>query len=246
MTRVLALHGFAGGPSSYDTLRGLLPSSIAWSTPTLAGHGARPRAALDFDAEVAWLLAGVGADERPLLLGYSLGGRLALGMMVAQPDRFSGAVLVGAHLGLADPSARADRLREDGALADELRRVGVDAFFEAWESRPLFDTQRALSPDVRDGRRRLRREHDPRALADALVGLSLGNMPDTRSSLARLAPRLRFVAGALDVKFAGLAAEGARLVRNSPVLVPGVGHDVILECPDAVAQVVLSSLGGVG
>lgn len=236
MTRVLALHGFTGASASYDELRAQLPDGIGWLTPMLAGHGLEPTPAVSFDAEVERLAAYCDGDDPLFLVGYSLGGRLALGLLERLPGRFVGALSISAHPGLVDASARAERAASDDALAARLREEGLEPFLERWEAGPLFATQRDLPERVRAFRRAIRRTHRADALADALSRLSLGRMPDFRAAIARRTTPLEFVAGSLDEKFTALAHECAKLAGSTAILAEGAGHDVLLERPAFIAE----------
>jgi pimeloyl-ACP methyl ester carboxylesterase len=84
-----------------------------------------------------------------------------------------------------------------------------------------------------------RRSHEPRGLAHAMRALSLARMPDLRPALARPGlPRITFMAGLRDEKFAALAAETAAVLpagRARSLIVPGAGHNLLLERPAEVA-----------
>lgn len=238
MRPLVLLHGFLGAPASWAAVRAALPAGLEVHALGLSGHGAPVVASWDdeiarLDGEISRIAAG-----RPLhLAGYSLGGRLAIGLLATRPERYAQATLVSAAPGLFDATARAARLEADAAWAARLRDQGLDAFLDAWEAQPLFASQAALSPEARAAWRALRRGHDPAALAVGLGALSLGAMPDYRAALSRLALPVRVVAGALDPKFCALAAQLCDLLpRARPVLLPGAGHNLPLEAPRALAS----------
>lgn len=241
MTTVVALHGFSSGPGAFSGVRAALPDGVDLVAPALAGHGSSPRIPTSFEAEVEFVASIVRAIVgRVVLVGYSLGGRIALATI--ERVSVSGLVIVSAHPGLATPEERRDRLAEDAALAASLRGVGVDRFFDAWESKPLFASQTTLDPATRRSRSALRRSHEVEPLALSLERLSLGAMPNTRGAIAAFRGPARFLAGALDPKFVDLARESARLARRGEVdIVADVGHDVLLEAEDRV----VSHLGAV-
>jgi hypothetical protein len=103
----------------------------------LRGHGAaRAARPITFAACVADVAA--AAPERFVLCGYSLGGRVALHVALAHPERVSRLVLVASTAGIEDPALRAERRAEDEALAAETERGPIEAFAERWMRRPLF------------------------------------------------------------------------------------------------------------
>ncbi|MDA1196325.1 MAG: 2-succinyl-5-enolpyruvyl-6-hydroxy-3-cyclohexene-1-carboxylic-acid synthase, partial [Planctomycetota bacterium] len=104
---LLLLHGFLGTGADWDATRAALGPRREFRTPTLPGHGPAPTpvpAAPAFDALVSALLA--AAPSEPFdVLGYSMGGRLALAMLCAAPERIRRAVVIGASPGLDDERA---------------------------------------------------------------------------------------------------------------------------------------------
>lgn len=246
MTTVLALHGFSGGPASFDRLRAVLGPTVRFVAPDLAGHGPEPRFVASYEDEVR-VIADLarGLEDELVVLGYSLGGRVALGLLGRVPIR--AAVVVAAHPGLRDPVEVEARLADDRRLSQRLVADGPEAFFEAWEALPLFATQRELPDPVREERAALRRSHRPEGLASALLALSLGAMPDHRAAIAAATHPIHFVVGDRDPKFLALASEVVSLTSSARLdVVAGVGHDVLLEAPEGVAAILTTVLGDIG
>lgn len=212
-------------------LEGLAAYDLTVSCPLLPGHGPEPRAMQgDFETAVADLLA--DHDREPLLVvGYSLGGRLAVGMAARRPT-ISG-LFIGAHVGLAGELERAERRRWERAQAESLRERGVEAFMSRWEALPIFAPQ---SPRLRDAQRAVRTSHTAAGLAWAMEHLGLGRMPDYRAAVHG---RGRWLTGARDAKFTELAAGLGAPHR----IVPDVGHNVVLEAPAIVVEEVVRLLG---
>jgi 2-succinyl-6-hydroxy-2,4-cyclohexadiene-1-carboxylate synthase len=221
------LHGFTGSRASFARLA-LPPSAVA---PTLGGHLDEPASA-DFWAEVERLSAHASAAATHLL-GYSLGGRLALGLLARYPERFARAVLVSAHPGLRTEGQRRQRREQDARFARLLRERGLVEFVSVWEDLPLWQTQRALPEDIRAAKRRERLSHTAEGLARSLDSVGLGGMPDLRPQLARVATPVDFLAGAEDTRFVALAGELCRIMPRARLSVAaGAGHDLLLERPE--------------
>lgn len=233
----MLLHGFTGDPGAWDGVVACLPAGRAVAREVLLGHG--PGGGPDapsWDAEVA-RLAGRIAPRGPVhLVGYSLGARVALGVAVARPDLVARLTLVGARPGLTDAAARAERVAEDEGWARLLEAEGIAAFVARWEALPLFASQARLPTAARAAVRARRLARDPGGLARALRVLGLGRMPDLRPRLAEVSCPVDVVRGADDVRFAApSAALRAGLPRATGHVAPGVGHDVPLEAPAALA-----------
>ncbi len=239
--RVVALHGFLGDPGVWEEVRGRVEEA-RWVCPWLPGHGPAPSACSGaFEPAVdAWLDDVVG--EGDVLVGYSMGARLALSYALRHPGRVRRAVLLSATPGLAEEAARAARRDEDAGRAEALLARGVEAFVDGWEAMPLWDTQGRLGAEVRTRHRARRRGHTAEGLAAALRVLGTGSMPSYGAALREPgAVPTRWLAGAEDTKFVSLA-EGLRCVVESVEVVPGAGHDLVLEAPEAVAGAVRAAL----
>jgi 2-succinyl-6-hydroxy-2,4-cyclohexadiene-1-carboxylate synthase len=164
------------------------------------------------------------------LAGYSMGGRIALGMALRRPDRVAALALIGATPGIADDEERSRRAASDLALADTIEREGIDSFVKQWEANPLFATQAGLEPALREAMRSQRRTQDPVGLAAALRAFGTGFQPPVHAELTRLAMPVLLMAGAEDAKFSAIAREMAGRISGAEVrIVPGAGHAVPLE-----------------
>lgn len=248
MSGLVLIHGFTGSPASFDPLVGQLSarSGARVFRPTLLGHGVRVDSSVQrFEQEVDRIAVAIRVNgfAGSHLCGYSLGARVALGLVTRHACLFSGATLIGVHAGLSSWAERALRIGGDERWCQQLLTRGIQGFLEAWEAQPLFATQRALSARALAAQRRIRGGHDAGGLCRSLRVLGLGQMPDYRGSLRAAAIPVRLVAGASDAKFAGIARELAE--RGSRIqldLVQGVGHNVLLEAQDHVESVLIRAL----
>ena len=129
---VLVLHGFTGSVHSMGEIAAGLRDRHRVLRLDLIGHGESPApedaAAYSMERSVAQISAALEAHgiERAHVIGYSMGGRAALALAAWQPERVRSAILIGASAGLADPAARAARIRDDAALAAKIERDGLD------------------------------------------------------------------------------------------------------------------------
>ncbi len=231
--RYLLLHGFTGTAEGLAPL--LAPSgSIA---PTLGGHLLTP-ATDDFWAEVERLASlGRGCDA---LFGYSLGGRLALGILARYPNAFGRAVIVSGQPGLASETERAARRQADAVFVDVLRQQGLTAFVDLWQALPLWASQRSLPPPLQLEQRAQRLRNTAEGLAESLCRQGLAEMPDLRSLLPRVRCPVELLAGELDPKFVGLARQLAGIIPGArATIVPGAGHNLLLERPAACREALL-------
>ncbi len=237
MTRRVLLHGFLGAPAAWDELRAHAPARDD-ITPWMPGHGPSPwTPGGDFCAVVDAFAARVLPDAPCLLVGYSLGARVALSLALRHPARVRRLVLVGVSPGLDSAAAREARVASDEALATSLLRDGVEAFVDAWEALPLFATQRALPPLRAASQRAWRTAHEPAGLAWSLRALGTGRQPWWREDFTRSELPVTLVTGALDARYTETArAMAAWRTGVEHVVVEGVGHNVLLEAPEALAR----------
>jgi 2-succinyl-6-hydroxy-2,4-cyclohexadiene-1-carboxylate synthase len=238
--RVVLVHGFTQTLAAWGPVAGRLAERRQVVRVDLPGHGGSGAVRAGF-GDAAGLVGEAGGTG--VYVGYSLGGRLCLRLALDRPDLVRGLMLVGASPGIADPGARARRRDADEALASEIERHGVAAFLDRWLAGPLFAGLSEAAAGRED-----RLANRPAGLAYALRRLGTGAQEPLWARLAGLRPPALLAAGALDAKFAGIAREMAAAIGPAArvALVPGAGHAVHLERPDAMAALVEAFLDDPG
>lgn len=232
------LHGFLGSPALWNPL--LVPEA-PMAVVTLPGHGPAPwiPAGARFTDVTDALVSALPFARPAWLVGYSMGARLALTMLLRHPDRFAGAVLVGVDPGLRTESERATRSAWDESQAHALEAHGLETFVSAWEALPLFATQSRLPASVQAQQRAERLGHTASGLAWAMRTLGLASMPPLWDALKTCPRPLHLVSGARDDKFTAL---GRAIADTAPQavhhVIPDAGHNVVLEAPAALAAIV--------
>ncbi len=230
---LIFLHGFTNTGRSWDPVIGVLGERYNAIAPDIRGHGdASQRLPVTLQAVIADVAA-ITAD-RFTLVGYSMGGRIALHAALALPERVERLVLIGSSPGIADDGERVARRQADERLADWIETVDIEGFARRWAETPLLAGQ---SPEVRERIHRDRLRNDTRGLAAALRGLGTGALPPLWGRLGELAMPLRLVVGERDQKFREIAVRMRELAPNADVVVvKDAGHAVHLETPGAVAE----------
>lgn len=246
---VVLLHGFTGAADGWGEFRDLLDEQFTTYAIDIIGHGRsdkpygveRYRMATAVEDLVS--VSELAGARHAAWVGYSMGGRTALHVAVAQAGKIRCLALVGGSPGLATEAERDARVTSDEALADRIERGGVEAFVDHWESIPLFETQRRLAPDVRSRIRAGRLANEARGLANSLRGMGTGAQPPLFDALGDLAIPSLFLAGEEDPKFAAIGQDMAAAAANASfATVPGAGHAAQLENPSAVAAKVIPFL----
>jgi 2-succinyl-6-hydroxy-2,4-cyclohexadiene-1-carboxylate synthase len=232
---IVLLHGFSGTGRAWDGVaEALQREGYRPLAPDLPGHGQAPARApaITFADCVRDVLS--QAPERFALGGYSLGGRVALHVALAAPERMSRLVLVSSTAGIDDETQRAERRRSDRRLADALESAPFEEFIDRWRAQPLFAGD---PPEVDRLAREDQRRNRAVELASVLRGIGTGEMEPLWDRLTQLAMPVTVVVGERDAKFREL---GERMVGLLPaaelIVVPG-GHNLPLENPVGLARV---------
>ena len=221
------VHGFAGSPAIWSGIARPDDDDICIALP---GHGATP-VQPTWDANLAAVAQAIG-PACDLVVGYSLGARIALGLLAT--GRAARAILISVNPGIRD-AERAARRANDAAWAHMLRERGLAAFFEAWQAQPLFATQSRAPADRRAARGAARRALDPEQLARTFEVMGLAEMPDHTAAVT--ADRCRLIVGADDTKFLAIA----RTLPAPLDVIADCGHDPTLEQPATLADLLVSN-----
>jgi 2-succinyl-6-hydroxy-2,4-cyclohexadiene-1-carboxylate synthase len=234
---VVLLHGFTQGNGSWRTLGAAIAAAgYRVTTVDLPGHGASAHVRADLRRT-----ADLIADTLPgpaAVVGYSLGGRVALHLALAYPHQVERLATIGAHPGIDDDDERAARRRADDALAQQLTEQGVTAFVDEWLKLPLFGGLQVTGDDLAE-----RRANTAEGLASSLRLAGTGTQLPLWSRLRELTMPALVMAGALDTKFAALAGRLAGSLPNGrPMLIDGAHHAAHLQQPDAVRAALLQWL----
>jgi 2-succinyl-6-hydroxy-2,4-cyclohexadiene-1-carboxylate synthase len=233
--RIVLLHGFTQTGRCWGGLdEHLRAGGREVATPDLPGHGTGTAAAERADVPAtAAHLAATAAPGGAVWLGYSFGARVALHVALDHPEAVRGLVLVSGTAGLDAPADRAARVAADEALADDLERVGVDAFLDRWLALPLFA---GLAPA--DDDRAERATSSAAGLAASLRLAGTGTMAPRWGDLPGLEVPVLLVAGDQDAKFAAAAERMAAAIPAAQLaVVVGAGHTVHREQPAAFRAV---------
>lgn len=247
---VVFVHGFLGSSADWKDAMSALGDRVLCIAVDLPGHGASlglPPEAYTFEG-AAHRVLGVLDDlgrERATLVGYSMGGRLALYLALRHPERCAGLFLESASPGLEHEKERATRRAADAERALRLETEDLEEFLHDWYRQPLFAS---LSRDDESLQRTIetRLRNDPAELAKSLRGMGTGDQPPLWQELAGLRAPALAVAGELDEKFVALSR---RMEDSNPrirtAVVPGVGHNVRVEAPEAYLALLKEYLQGI-
>lgn len=246
---LLLLHGFTGSGRNWHPHLPAFASDFKVIAVDLLGHGETTVVSpaeretisarcqmKESAADLAAIIARI-ATPPVHLLGYSMGGRLALYIAYRYPDYVNKLILESASPGLKTAEERDERRQRDEALADFIERQGVAAFVERWEQLPLWESQKQVETAVRQALRQLRLQNNPTGLAHSLRGMGTGVQPSLWPHLPQIATPTLLLCGELDSKFVAINREMATLMPQAQLkIIPQAGHTVHLERPLAFQQ----------
>ena len=175
-----------------------------------------------------------GNGEKSILLGYSLGGRLALQACVRRPDLWQATIVVGADPGLESEQQKSLQLDRDRNWAERLKREPLEKLADEWDEQPVFCGVKNQAP-------RNLGEMDASKLSRQFEVFSKGLQQNLVPELANLkTPPVLFLSGEKDQKYQGI---GEKLAKSSPIVtaqvVADAGHRVPWENPESFAQVLI-------
>ncbi|MGI9146501.1 MAG: 2-succinyl-6-hydroxy-2,4-cyclohexadiene-1-carboxylate synthase [Chloroflexota bacterium] len=247
---LLMLHGFTGSARTWAEVRPALAAHATVICVDLIGHGhsAKPaeaaRYSLDWSTrDLVALLDRLELDAVDLL-GYSMGGRVALQLALQAPARVSTLILESASAGIEDGSERRRRIHTDATLAERIVDEGIPAFVAEWERLPLL----ALAPHVAEvDRARLtsmRLGNNPLGLANSLRGMGAGQQTPLWPLLPQLKQRVLLVVGERDTRYRQVAQRMRSLLPAAELaVVPDAGHTTHIDQPRAFVSLLEQALG---
>lgn len=226
------IHGFSGDSREWR-LVGARLSEYPQLHIDLPGHGGSREVVVGDFAGVHQALRATLMHYNILsywLIGYSLGGRVAISWACEQADTgLLGLITEGAHPGLSGDALRQARWHSDSAWAERFAGRPLDETFDAWYRQPVFA---GLTCGARQALVALRKENSGPALARMLLATSLAVQPDYRQALRDLRVPFHYLCGERDAKFQAVADELAA-PRH---IIHAAGHNAHRENPESVAE----------
>lgn len=241
---IMFLHGFMGRGNDWESTALHFADDYFCILPDLPGHG-DTRLSADPDEysmsaaahSVADMLDRLGID-RAILVGYSMGGRIALYAALEYPERANGLVLESTSPGLRTERERFERIEIDEERASRLVSNGIDHFVDEWYELPLFASLKS-HPDVFAVIKEKRKRNSVEGLRRSLQGLGTGAQPSLWERLSECAMPVLLLCGEYDAKFIEINRAMSDSVDHAKLrIVPGAGHLVHVEQPTAYRRAI--------
>ena len=232
--RIIFLHGFLGSGNDWLPVARHLEKEYCSILVDLPGHGESGIAANGnpdyfFTETVDTLAEELTRSASPpcFLVGYSMGGRIAISLLLRHPHLFSKAIILSASPGLATEQERISRQESDEGIARKIER-NFTGFIEAWYQQPLFATLKNHPVFLETEQKR--KINNPQNLASALRLLGTGCQPSLWDELPQNKVPIQFFAGEKDLKFVEIGRQMVNLCSESTLeIFPGCGHTLHIE-----------------
>ena len=245
---MLFLHGFLGSCEDLEAIVPLLLDQFCCLSIDLPGHGKTQVNKEDYTmpntAELIVQLLDRLNISQCYLIGYSMGGRLALYLALQFPDRFLKTVLESASPGLRTEAERLARKQHDAKLADRLES-DFPAFLADWYEQPLFRSLQQQPNFEQLIQQRLKNR--PSELARSLRHLGTGEQPSLWNRLKIHQNPLLLLVGERDRKFISINQEMVNDCKAAQLkIIPNLGHNIHVEDPQIFAACVRNFLQDFG
>lgn len=236
---IIFLHGFMGTPRDWEDILSKLTTKEEYICPILPGHIhlSPPPINNGFDASIERLrelYPSTKTSDSITLVGYSLGGRLALEYWYKYPQHISKLVLISTNFGINDPQKKSSREIWDALKAELIRKKGLKSFMENdWYSMPIFESFRKNKHYERIISHRLC--HSKEYIAQAIQAFSPSKQRHFFSNLSHL-PETHYIYGEDDTKYALQSKKLTGYTNISTHKISYSGHVVHLENPLKVSM----------
>ena len=233
---IQAVHGFGGDGEDFSLIQAA--SQIDWCCMDLLGHGASPKSSNPDDYSVQFQVKQVASQVKgEILLGYSMGARLALHTVLEHPNTWKGLVLISGTAGLRE--GREARQLWDQALAERLKTSTREDFWQYWSQVPIIQSQHRVEEGFRSRREKRRQQTDLNSLAASVLGFGAGVMPSVWHRLSEIRIPVLLIVGQEDQKYHDLAKELDAQLRESQLhVIAKSGHAPHMERPKYVATII--------
>ena len=236
---IVAFHGFMGVGADFEPFVNACGLDI--TAPDLIGHGTfqcADGAQYSLDAQLEYWIGRI--PKGSILIGYSMGGRLALQFAGRYPEHLSGLVLIGSTPGISDPDQRVNRQKWDKAQAGRIRTLGVEGFYNEWQKLPIIATQQRIESNIGHQMKIRRLAQSIEGLSNSMTHFGTGTMPDCWDELPNLKSPILLMVGEEDSKYRALARQMMTRFPDGLAeyeVILGAGHCAHLEAIQESATV---------
>lgn len=242
---LLLLHGFTGSVNTWAPFLKEWGEGFQVIAVDIIGHGKTdsPSDPARYEMgqvveDIYGLLQGLNIQSIHLL-GYSMGGRLALSFACAYPEMVTSLIVESSSPGLKDEREQHARTDADEALASRIETEGITSFVDYWENIPLFAPTKRLDKAIQEKIRQERLAQKAMGLANSLRGMGTGKQPSLWHCLPECKFPVLLLAGDEDEKFIKIANEMEKDLPNAKkILINDSGHMIHVEQPQIFGKII--------
>ena len=242
---LLLLHGFTGSGEGWQEFIPYWKTHSKVIAPDIIGHGKTDSPTEVTSYNIEKVAQGLNAlleelqIEKIDVLGYSMGGRLALTFAINYPEKVRRLILESSSPGLETDNERKARQLQDDKLALLIKEQGIQNFVEYWENIALFQSQKKLPESVQNNIRKQRLSNNSIGLMNSLYGMGTGAQPSWWDALKLIQSPTLLITGSQDEKFCQIAEKMAKVLKNSQwVSITDCGHAIHVEKPEIFGTIV--------
>ncbi len=242
---IIFLHGFTGSSEDWVYSANKIDDRFQKAGIDLIGHGESDSPDEQFKYSLTNVIEHIKDVidyfrwKNIFLLGYSMGGRIALTYANKFQHKISGLILESATAGIEDPNERIDRIKRDKELSDFILFHSLEEFTDYWMDLEIFQTQKRFSNPRLTEIKKAKLKNNKTGLANSLLGYGTGAMPPLFDRLPFIKIPTLLISGELDTKFTSV---NKKLVRHLPnaehVIIKNAGHNTHLEESEKFVEVV--------
>lgn len=237
---IIFFHGFTGSAKDWQFLENKIPNKFAIIIIDLLGHGKTSSPddfeKYSFDNQIDQInkLFKVLEIRKPIIVGYSMGGRLALSYAMKYHREIRALVLESTSFGIQDLDDKENRIRNDNLLAKKISNSSLEEFVNYWMSIPLFDSLNKIPKEnIEQLQKRKIASNNKMGLQNSLIGFGSGKMKNYYPVLNELNLQTLLIAGKLDLKYYEIAERVNEMLSFSELeIIKDCGHNVHLENPE--------------
>lgn len=247
---ILFLHGFSGCSNDWSKIFSLLGSEFQLIAIDLPGFGksGKPRNDKFYRTEfLIRLMDEILYDlqlTEVILVGYSMGGRLALHFTLKHPQKVKALILESSSPGIKNKAEREVRIESDAKLITLIKKNSLNDFFRFWQNMPLFATQKNLSKKRQQVILTDKIKSNSKiALSKSLENFGQGRMESLWKNLSKIKIPALLLSGAFDSKYTSIQNEMGKLLPNSShKIIESAGHNLHLEKPEVFVNLITEFL----
>jgi 2-succinyl-6-hydroxy-2,4-cyclohexadiene-1-carboxylate synthase len=232
------LHGFTGCAKDWLPVVSSMNKKFNYYLVDLVGHGKSDSPKENYyyfiDSTVNQLKEIIISlsNNKIVLAGYSMGGRIALNFASQNASLLKGLILESCTWGINEENLRKERILQDEKLADFIMANPMDTFIDYWMNIDLFNTQRRFSNEKLSQIRNQKLNNDKTGLSNSLRYSGTGNMKPLHNNIKDIPVKTLLITGGLDSKYSDINDQMVQVFTDAEhKIIKNAGHNTHLEEP---------------